>query len=74
MKVKVNREICIGCEACAAIAPKTFEMDSEIKAVIKKKDGSKNSGPVDISKIDDTKENILNAASSCPSGAILTEE
>ena len=29
MKVKVNRDACIGCGACAAICPYVFEIDDE---------------------------------------------
>ena len=29
MKVKVNRDACIGCGACAAICPDVFEIDDE---------------------------------------------
>ncbi len=36
-KVKVDRDLCIGAASCVAVAPKTFELDNEGKAVIKKK-------------------------------------
>ena len=29
MEVKVNRDACIGCGACAAICPDVFEIDDE---------------------------------------------
>ena len=29
MKLKVDKDICIGCGACGAIAPDVFEMDDE---------------------------------------------
>ena len=29
MKVKVNRDACIGCGACAAICPDIFDIDDE---------------------------------------------
>lgn len=70
LKIKIDRSLCIGCGTCAAVAPKTFELDNEGKAMIKKKDGSLNAGPVDIDQIDDKKENIINAKSSCPVEAI----
>ena len=34
-KIKINKEKCIGCGACAAICDKTFEMHGE-KAAVKK--------------------------------------
>lgn len=73
-KVKVDRALCIGAATCVAIAPKTFELDGEGKAVILKKDGTKTSGDVNSSEIDDTESNILNAAKSCPVDAIIIVE
>jgi len=57
LKVKVIRENCIGAASCVAFAPNVFELDSEKKAIVK--DGA-----------NDTKENILMAAQSCPTQAI----
>lgn len=73
-RVKVDRNLCIGAASCVAVAPKTFELDSEAKAVALKKDGSKTSDFVDYGEIDDTEENILNAAKSCPVDAIIIVE
>lgn len=74
-KVRVDRSLCIGCGTCIVIAPKTFELDSEGKSVVRKKDGSLTSDSVDLAKIDDTKENVTNAIESCPVAAIsLIEE
>lgn len=58
IKVKVIRENCIGAASCVAFAPNVFELDPEKKAVVK--DGA-----------NDTKENILMAAQSCPTQAIV---
>lgn len=73
-KVKIDRELCIGAASCSAMAPNTFELDSEGKAVIKKKDGSTTSNFVNSKDIKDTAEDILNAAKSCPSNAIIVIE
>lgn len=73
-KVKVDRALCIGAATCVAIAPKTFELDGEGKAVILKKDGTKTSDAVNYSEIYDSSENILNAAKSCPVDAIIIVE
>ncbi len=32
MTIKVNKELCIGCGACAAVSSDVFEIDSEGKA------------------------------------------
>ena len=57
-KVKVIRELCIGAASCVAISPDTFQLDSEKKAVIQ--ENSK-----------DAEENIMLAAQSCPTKAIV---
>lgn len=57
-KVKVVRSLCIGATTCTAISPDTFVMDAENKAIIKQ--GST-----------DTENNILMAAQSCPTQAIV---
>lgn len=57
-KVKVVRSLCIGAASCTAISPSTFELDNENKAVIE--EGSA-----------DSEANILMAAQSCPTRAII---
>lgn len=73
-KVKVDRNLCIGAASCVAVASDTFELDSEGKAVIKKKDGTMTSEFVSYSDINDTEVNILNSAKSCPVNAIIIVE
>lgn len=63
MKVKVNRDSCIGCGACAAICDDVFEIDDEGLSTVKKEE-------VD----DDKKQEVQDAADSCPTGAIEVEE
>ncbi len=61
-KVILDQNKCIGCNTCPLIDPDTFEMDTTIyKAKIKKQ-------PEEIT------ESIQNAISSCPVGAISTQE
>ncbi len=74
LKVKVDRNLCIGAASCVAVAPNTFDLDSEGKAVIKKKDGSSSSDFVNYSDINDTETNIEHAAKSCPVNAIVIVE
>ena len=57
-KVQVIRHLCIGAASCIAVSPNIFEFDAENKAIIKE-DGT------------DTPENILMAAQSCPTKAII---
>ena len=56
-KIKVIRNLCIGAASCVAISPNIFKLDDENKAVIL-------SGQ-------DVPENILMAAQSCPTKAIV---
>jgi ferredoxin len=57
-EVKVIRDLCIGAASCIAVSPDTFELDGEKKAVILEASG-------------DTADNILLAAQSCPTKAIV---
>jgi len=57
-QVKVVRSLCIGAATCVAVAPSTFELDTENKAVIK--GGST-----------DTENSIVMAAQSCPTQAVI---
>lgn len=63
MKVKVNKDICIGCGACQAIVPDVFELEDDGLASCK------------VSIIEENKkEDVTDAADSCPTGAIEVEE
>lgn len=57
MRIEVKRDICIGAATCVAIAPDVFELDDEMKAVVKNPQGA-----------DD--QTVLEAAQSCPTLAI----
>ncbi len=57
-KVKVLRDACISAASCVAFSPAVFELDSESKAVVK--EGAT-----------DEEANILLAAQSCPTSAIV---
>jgi ferredoxin len=57
-KIKVIRDACIGAASCVAVSGATFQLDGENKAVIEA--GSQ-----------DSADNILMAAQSCPTKAIV---
>lgn len=57
-KIQVKRDLCISATSCVAVSPEVFEMDGEDKAIILE-DGT------------DEPENILMAAQSCPTKAII---
>jgi ferredoxin len=57
-KIVIDRDLCIGAATCVTIAPGTFQMDEENKAIL-----------VDLRG--DAAETILMAAESCPTKAIF---
>lgn len=61
MKVRVDRELCIGAGNCVAIAPKVFELDQENKAIV-----------LEVSSTDE--KTIWDAAQSCPTQAVIIED
>ncbi|MBQ2909178.1 MAG: ferredoxin [Bacilli bacterium] len=63
MKVKVNKEACIGCGACAAICDAIFEIDDEGLSKVKKEEVK-----------EDEKQAVIDSAESCPTGAIEVTE
>ena len=72
-KIKVDRDLCIGAAPCVFAAGSVFELDAENKAVIKQKDGKKDSGPVEREVLEDaaiTDDMLMAAAQSCPVKAI----
>lgn len=63
-KVEINREECIGCGACAAVAAEHWEMDDEGKSVIK--GTTENEKEIEEKDLDANKE----AAEACPVNVI----
>lgn len=59
-KIEVDRNKCIGCGTCAALAPEVFELDENNKSRVKNANGEK-------------LETIKLAADSCPTKAIKIE-
>jgi len=59
-KVKVIKSLCIGAASCVAVSPNIFQLDSENKAI--------------ILEGQDLPENILMAAQSCPTKAIIVTD
>lgn len=60
MKIKIDREKCIGCGTCPALCPEVFELDNEFKAFVK--EGA-----------DLEKPCVQDAKSACPVEAIAIE-
>ena len=57
--VVVDRNLCIGAASCVAVAPKTFALDNEAKAII-----LDSAGEEDFAT-------LLDSAKSCPVAAII---
>ena len=60
MKIRVDRDLCIGVGNCVAYAPTVFKLDDENKTVV-----------LDPSSVDN--ETLLEATESCPENAIIVE-
>jgi ferredoxin len=61
LKVKVDRDLCIGVGNCVAFAPTVFALNEENKAIV-----------LDPTSVDDN--TLLEAAESCPENAIIIED
>jgi ferredoxin len=61
LKVRVDRELCIGVSNCVAIAPTVFKLDDENKAMV-----------LDAASVDE--KTLMEAAESCPQDAIIVED
>jgi ferredoxin len=63
MKIKVEKEKCIGCGACVSIAQTVFDFDDD------------NMAKVIVNKVsEDDEQNVIEALENCPTGAIIKEE
>lgn len=73
IRVKVDPDLCIGAASCVTIAPETFQLNEENKALVydhgKEPDGRTYERWLEVT--DDEKENIILAAQSCPTLAIF---
>ena len=61
MKVKVDRDLCIGAANCVGIAPSVFQLDDEQRATV-----------LDPSTV--AEETLWEAAETCPTNAIILED
>lgn len=57
MRIEVKRDLCIGASSCIAVAPGVYELDSEMKAVVKNPKAA-------------DEATILESARACPTLAI----
>lgn len=73
IRVKVDPDLCIGAASCVTIAPETFQLNEENKAVVFDHGTEPESRTYErwLEVTDDEKENIILAAQSCPTLAIF---
>lgn len=62
LTVTVDKDLCIGAATCVAIAPQTFLLDSEAKAIV-----------LDTAE-QDSEDTIIDAARGCPVAAVFIEK
>ncbi len=72
MKVKVNKEACIGCGACAAICDEFFEINDDGLSQIKIDEENKDLDFVFVKE--ELQDEVRDAIDSCPTGAIEVNE
>ena len=79
-KIKIDRNLCIGAGTCAVLAPNTFELDDELKAVLKRSPEDIRLSSVEApaegksSRKKDPDKDILASAKGCPVAAIILED
>lgn len=61
MKVKVDRNLCVGAGNCVVIAPKVFKLDAKNKAIV-------------LDPTSAGEDTLREAAESCPASAIILED
>lgn len=74
MRIRVDREKCIGAASCVALLPQVFKLDQENKAVLHSRDGSETSDWTDVFEVDAELDDLIQAAESCPTLAIIIED
>ena len=77
MKIKVDRNACIGAGSCVTLAIKTFQLDADGKAEVIHVAGLTQTADESSGKVTnkcDTREAIIDAARSCPANAIRVFE
>lgn len=75
LKVRIDRNLCIGAASCVALEPKVFGLDAEAKAVVLDPEDHSKQFNEFVYEVDETQaESILTAAKSCPTNAIIVED
>lgn len=51
MKIRVDLDLCIGAGTCTVVAPKTFELDDELKAIVTDPKGNDEDTIIEAAKV-----------------------
>lgn len=62
LTVTVDRNLCIGAASCVAVAPKTFTLDNEAKAIFLP------------TASEESEQTIIDSAKACPVAAIIIHD
>ena len=60
IRIRIDRERCVGAAMCVAVAPSSFSIDVQGKAVV-------------VLHVIDDGERVRQAAEECPAGAVILE-
>lgn len=72
LKIKVDKDLCIGAASCIVVDPAHFEINTEGKAEVKPAENEPMAGyELELDVDEAGKETLLNAAQSCPTQAIF---
>ena len=72
-KVKILRDICISAGSCEVLSPKVFKLDEEAKVTVLPQGSEPDSdGWIEVTQ--DSLDNVMEAARSCPVFAILVQD
>jgi len=63
MKIKINKDKCLGCGMCVSLAPEIFQLDEQGKSSLKAN-----------AQIEKNRDSIKQTAENCPASAIEIEE
>jgi ferredoxin len=61
LKVRIDRDLCIGLGNCVVVAPTVFRLDKSNKAVVS-----------NLESVDE--DTLMSAAESCPENAVIIED
>jgi len=74
MKTYVKKDTCIGCGACTVIAENIFEIGEDGLAEVKEELREDKDVNTKIEITNEENDNAVDAAESCPTGAIVIDE